>query len=194
VLLTKFERELIFGFRKELVAAAIFALASVTDWLDGYLARRRGQITALGQMMDPLADKLLTSAAFISLVQIGLAPAWIVALIIGRELAVTALRSLAASRGRPFAASSLGKVKKPPLRPLNGKVGSLEESRKGSRLVNFDELGFHQASIYERDLFPIGLAVEGPLVVEEPASTTLVFPGQQISRDEYGFLHIEKAV
>jgi len=111
VLLTKFERELIFGFRKELVAAAIFALASITDWLDGYLARRRGQITALGQMMDPLADKLLTSAAFISLVQIGLAPAWIVALIIGRELAVTALRSLAASRGRPFAASSLGKVK-----------------------------------------------------------------------------------
>jgi N-methylhydantoinase A len=90
--------------------------------------------------------------------------------------------------------TSLGKVKKPPLRPLNGKVGSLEESRKGSRLVNFDELGFHQASIYERDLFPIGLAVKGPLVVEEPASTTLVFPGQQISRDEYGFLHIEKAV
>jgi N-methylhydantoinase A len=90
--------------------------------------------------------------------------------------------------------TSLGNVKKPPLRPLNGKVGSLEESRKGSRLVNFDELGFHQASIYERDLLPIGLAVKGPSVVEEPASTTLVFPGQQISRDEYGFLHIEKAV
>lgn len=111
VLLTKFERELIFGIRKELVAAAIFALASVTDWLDGYLARRRGQITALGQMMDPLADKLLTSAAFISLVQIDLVPAWIVAVIIGRELAVTALRSLASSRGRPFPASPLGKIK-----------------------------------------------------------------------------------
>ena len=111
VLLTKFERELIFGFRKELVAAAIFALASITDWLDGYLARRRGQITALGQMMDPLADKLLTSAAFISLVQIDLVPAWIVAVIIGRELAVTALRSVASSRGRPFPASPLGKIK-----------------------------------------------------------------------------------
>jgi CDP-diacylglycerol--glycerol-3-phosphate 3-phosphatidyltransferase len=111
VLLTKFERELILGFRKELVAAAIFALASITDWLDGYLARRRGQITALGQMMDPLADKLLTSAAFISLVQIDLVPAWIVAVIIGREMAVTALRSLASSRGRPFPASPLGKVK-----------------------------------------------------------------------------------
>jgi CDP-diacylglycerol--glycerol-3-phosphate 3-phosphatidyltransferase len=111
VLLTKFDRELILGVRKELVAAAIFALASITDWLDGYLARRRGQITALGQMMDPLADKLLTSAAFISLVQIGLAPAWIVAVIIGRELAVTALRSLASSRGRPFPASPLGKIK-----------------------------------------------------------------------------------
>ena len=111
VLLTKFERELIFGVRKELVAAAIFALASITDWLDGYLARRRGQITALGQMMDPLADKLLTSAAFISLVQIGLVPAWIVAVIISREMAVTALRSLASSKGRGFPASSLGKVK-----------------------------------------------------------------------------------
>jgi CDP-diacylglycerol--glycerol-3-phosphate 3-phosphatidyltransferase len=111
VLLTKFERELIFGVRKELVAAAIFALASITDWLDGYLARRRGQITALGQMMDPLADKLLTSAAFISLVQIGLVPAWIVAVIISREMAVTALRSLASSRGRGFPASPLGKVK-----------------------------------------------------------------------------------
>lgn len=111
VLLTKFERELILGVRKELVAAAIFALASVTDWLDGYLARRRGQITAIGQMMDPLADKLLTSAAFISLVQIGLVPAWIVAVIVGRELAVTGLRSLASARGRPFPASPLGKIK-----------------------------------------------------------------------------------
>jgi CDP-diacylglycerol---glycerol-3-phosphate 3-phosphatidyltransferase len=111
VLLTKFERELIFGVPRELVAAAIFGLASLTDWLDGYLARRRGQITALGQMMDPIADKLLTSAAFISLVQIGLAPAWMVAVIIGREIAVTYLRSLASSRGKSFPASPLGKLK-----------------------------------------------------------------------------------
>ena len=75
------------------------ALASLTDWLDGYLARRRKQVTALGQVIDPLADKLLTSAAFISLVQMELAPAWMVAVIIGREFAVTALRSLAYARG-----------------------------------------------------------------------------------------------
>jgi CDP-diacylglycerol---glycerol-3-phosphate 3-phosphatidyltransferase len=111
VLLTKFEGHLIFGIQKELVGAAIFGLASLTDWLDGYLARRRGQITALGQMIDPIADKLLTSAAFISLVQMDLAPAWMVAVIIGRELAVTGLRGFASTRGRAFPASPLGKLK-----------------------------------------------------------------------------------
>src|SRR5688572_26263900 len=110
-LLTEFEGHRIAGFPKELVAAAIFALASATDWLDGYLARRRRQVTWLGQMLDPIADKLLTSAAFISLVQLNLAPAWIVALIIGREFAVTALRSVAHSRGVTIPASPLGKVK-----------------------------------------------------------------------------------
>jgi CDP-diacylglycerol---glycerol-3-phosphate 3-phosphatidyltransferase len=111
VLLTKFEEQLIIGIPRSLVAAAIFGLASLTDWLDGHLARRRGQVTALGRMMDPLADKLLTSAALISLVQLGLAPAWMVAVIIGRELAITGLRSLAAARGTAFGASRLGKVK-----------------------------------------------------------------------------------
>src|SRR3954470_4924997 len=94
VLLTQFARHEIFGVPKELVGAAIFGVASVTDWLDGYLARRREQVTALGQVIDSLSDKLLTSAAFISLVQMGVAPAWMVAIIIGREFAVTALRSL----------------------------------------------------------------------------------------------------
>jgi CDP-diacylglycerol--glycerol-3-phosphate 3-phosphatidyltransferase len=111
VLLTKFEGRVIFGVRKELVGAAIFGLASITDWLDGYLARRRKQVTTLGQVIDPLADKLLTSAAFISLVQMDLAPAWMVAVIIGRELAVTGLRSVAYSRGLVIPASPLGKVK-----------------------------------------------------------------------------------
>ena len=111
VLLTKFEGRLILGIRKELVAAAIFGLASLTDWLDGYLARRRKQVTALGQIMDPMADKLLTSAAFISLIQMGLAPAWMVAIIIGREFAVTALRSIAYARGVAIPASPLGKLK-----------------------------------------------------------------------------------
>src|SRR3954471_5861065 len=74
--LPKFEGGMILGVRKELVGAAIFGLASFTDWLEGYLALRRGQVTALGQFIDPFADKLLTIAAFISLVQMDLAPAW----------------------------------------------------------------------------------------------------------------------
>jgi CDP-diacylglycerol--glycerol-3-phosphate 3-phosphatidyltransferase len=111
VLLTKFEERSIFGWRKEIVAAAIFAVASFTDWLDGYLARRRKQVTPFGQVIDPLADKLLTSAALISLVQMELAPAWMVAIIIGREFAVTGLRSLAYARGVTIAASPLGKLK-----------------------------------------------------------------------------------
>jgi CDP-diacylglycerol--glycerol-3-phosphate 3-phosphatidyltransferase len=111
VLLTKFEGRLILGVSKELVGAFIFAVASLTDWLDGYLARRHGQITPLGQVIDPLADKLLTSAALISLVQMGLAPAWMVAVIIGREFAVTGLRSLAYARGISMPASPLGKTK-----------------------------------------------------------------------------------
>ena len=86
-------------------------LASITDWLDGYLARRRRQVTWLGQMLDPIADKLLTSAAFISLVQLDLAPAWMVALIIGREFAITGLRSLAYTKGITIPASPLGKIK-----------------------------------------------------------------------------------
>ena len=99
VLLTRFEAQLIFGVPKEVIGAAIFGIAAFTDWLDGYLARRRQQITALGQLMDPLADKLLITAAFISLVQMGLAPAWMVAVILGRELGITVLRSLVHARG-----------------------------------------------------------------------------------------------
>ncbi len=111
VLLTKFEGHLILGVRKELVGAAIFGLASVTDWLDGYLARRRKQVTTLGQFIDPLADKLLITAALVSLVQMDLAQSWMVVVILGREIAVTVLRSLAQSRGVAIPASPLGKFK-----------------------------------------------------------------------------------
>jgi CDP-diacylglycerol---glycerol-3-phosphate 3-phosphatidyltransferase len=111
VLLTKFEGRLIFGVRKELVGAAIFGVASLTDFLDGYLARRRKQITPLGQLMDPLADKLLITAALVSLVQLDLAPAWMVAVILGREFAVTILRGIAHGKGMVIAASPLGKFK-----------------------------------------------------------------------------------
>jgi CDP-diacylglycerol--glycerol-3-phosphate 3-phosphatidyltransferase len=111
VLLTKFEGRLVMGLPVELVAAAIFGLASLTDWLDGYLARRRKQVTPLGQILDPLADKLLISATLVSLVQLGLASAWMVGVIIGREIAVTGLRNLAYSRGLAMPASGLGKFK-----------------------------------------------------------------------------------
>jgi CDP-diacylglycerol---glycerol-3-phosphate 3-phosphatidyltransferase len=111
VLLTKFEGRVILGVPKEIVGAVIFGLASITDWLDGYLARRRQQITALGQVMDPLADKLLICAALVSLVQLDLAPAWMVVIIIGREFAITGLRSLAYARGMVIPASPLGKIK-----------------------------------------------------------------------------------
>jgi CDP-diacylglycerol--glycerol-3-phosphate 3-phosphatidyltransferase len=104
VLLTKFEG-------KELIGAAIFGLASITDWLDGYLARRRQQVTTLGQLLDPLADKLLITAALVSLVQTDAVPAWMVAVILGREFAVTVLRSIAHARGVVIPASPLGKFK-----------------------------------------------------------------------------------
>lgn len=111
VLLTRFEAERIFGMPRELLGAAIFGTAALTDWLDGYLARRRRQVTQLGQLMDPLADKLLITAALVSLVQMGVASAWMVAVILGRELAITVFRSLTYTRGVTIPASSLGKVK-----------------------------------------------------------------------------------
>ena len=111
VLLTKFEGRMIFGVRKELVGAAIFGLASLTDFLDGYLARRRKQITIVGQLMDPFADKLLVTAALVSLVQLDLVPAWMAAFLIGREFAVTVLRGVAYGRGIVIPSSPLGKIK-----------------------------------------------------------------------------------
>lgn len=111
VLLTRFEAQLIFGLPKEVVGAAIFGLAAFTDWLDGYLARRRRQITTLGQIMDPLADKLLTTAALVSLVWMEVAAAWMVWVILCRELAITVLRSLVNMRGVSIPASRLGKIK-----------------------------------------------------------------------------------
>jgi len=95
----------------DVIAAIVFALAALTDGLDGYIARRRSQITTFGKLIDPLADKLLVIAALISLVSLDRLAAWIAMVIIARELAVTALRSVAAERGVVIAASWLGKVK-----------------------------------------------------------------------------------
>jgi CDP-diacylglycerol--glycerol-3-phosphate 3-phosphatidyltransferase len=98
---------------KELLASLIFICASITDGLDGYLARRRGQITTMGMLLDPLADKLLIAAAFVTLVQFNpsLVPPWIAVVIIGREFLVSGLRSIAASEGFTIEASDLGKFK-----------------------------------------------------------------------------------
>lgn len=92
-------------------AAAIFLAAVLTDWLDGRIARSRRQVTTLGQLLDPIADKLLIAAALISLVEIGRVPAWVVTVIIGRDIAITGLRGIAASQGLIIAASQLGKYK-----------------------------------------------------------------------------------
>jgi len=99
------------GKNMDLWAVGVFLAAAVTDLLDGYLARKRAQVTTLGILLDPIADKLLISAAFISLVELNLVPAWMVVIIIGREFAVTGLRGVASAEGFVLEASELGKTK-----------------------------------------------------------------------------------
>ncbi len=96
-----------------LMAAGVFALASITDLLDGYLARKLGRVTVLGKFLDPVADKLLVSAALIMLIPLGRAPAWLVFIIIGREIAVTGLRAAAMATEKKVIidASIWGKIK-----------------------------------------------------------------------------------
>jgi CDP-diacylglycerol--glycerol-3-phosphate 3-phosphatidyltransferase len=95
----------------EFLALAIFLVAAATDLLDGYLARRWRQVTTVGTLLDPIADKLLVSAALIALVQVKVVPAWMVILIVGREFAISGLRSIAAAEGYTIRASELGKTK-----------------------------------------------------------------------------------
>jgi CDP-diacylglycerol--glycerol-3-phosphate 3-phosphatidyltransferase len=95
----------------DVIAAAVFAAAALTDGLDGYIARSRGSITTFGKLMDPLADKLLIIGALVSLVSLGRLEAWVAMVIIAREVAVTILRTIAAERGLVIAASWLGKAK-----------------------------------------------------------------------------------
>jgi len=94
-----------------LIAGLLFSAAAITDYLDGFLARKRGLVTTLGKVMDPVADKLLVSSAFIMLSSLGWVPAWMVCIIIGRELAVTGLRNIIAEKGEDLSASNLGKYK-----------------------------------------------------------------------------------
>jgi CDP-diacylglycerol---glycerol-3-phosphate 3-phosphatidyltransferase len=95
----------------EFLALAIFLVAAATDLLDGYLARRWRQVTTVGTLLDPIADKLLVSAALIALVQVKVVPAWMVILIVGREFAISGLRAIAAAEGYTIRASELGKTK-----------------------------------------------------------------------------------
>lgn len=99
------------GKGTSLIAACIFLLAALSDALDGYLARRRNTVTNVGKLLDPLADKLLVCTALIMLIALDRAAAWIVAVIIAREMAVTTLRGLAATQGTIIAANRLGKLK-----------------------------------------------------------------------------------
>jgi len=92
-------------------AAGLFLAAALTDWLDGRIARTTNRVSTLGQLLDPVADKLLIAAALIALVQVEKAPAWMVVLIVGREIAVTGLRAIAAAQGVIIVASEFGKAK-----------------------------------------------------------------------------------
>jgi CDP-diacylglycerol--glycerol-3-phosphate 3-phosphatidyltransferase len=93
------------------IAAMLFSAAAITDYLDGFYARKRNLVTTLGTVMDPVADKLLVSTAFIMLTSLGWVPAWMACIIIGRELAVTGLRNIIAEKGEDLSASKLGKYK-----------------------------------------------------------------------------------
>ena len=110
VLLTKFPSDWV-GVPQQLLGLALFVGASVTDWLDGYIARKRGQVSTLGILLDPIADKLLISAALVTLVENRLAPAWAIVIILGREFAVSGLRSIAAAEGFTISASKKAKFK-----------------------------------------------------------------------------------
>jgi len=135
-----------------LVAALIFLAASLTDLLDGYLARKRGQITTLGALLDPLADKLLISAAFISLIPLDIVEAWMVVIIVGREFAVNELRSIGVTQGFTISASELGKIK------MVAQVAAVTLLILGHEIPLFHEVG--RLAVYVVVLFALVSAID----------------------------------
>lgn len=129
VLLTRFPN-------KEFIGVAIFLAAALTDWLDGYLARRRQQITAIGTWLDPVADKLLVTSALIAMVEMGLAPAWMVVILVGREVAVTGLRNVALAKGIAIEVSELGKAK------MATQVAAITAIILGMRFALIEAIGY----------------------------------------------------
>src|SRR2546423_1326078 len=134
-----------------LLPAIIFLLASATDFFDGYIARKRGQITTLGVLLDPVADKLLTSLIFISLVQLDLVPAWMVVIIVGREIVISGLRNIASDQGFTIDASKLGKIK------MVSQVAAITLLLLGTRYPVFQQAG--KAALYVVVLFALWSAV-----------------------------------
>ena len=134
------------------LAALIFLAAAVTDLLDGYFARSRGQITTLGALLDPVADKILISSAFISLVQLQIVPAWMVVIILGREFAVSGLRSIASEQGFTIDASDLGKIK------MGAQVAAIALLILGNKYPVFQEPG--RIALYVVVLFALLSAVD----------------------------------
>lgn len=145
VLLTKFEG-------KEYAGLAIFLVAALTDFLDGYIARRFHKVTRIGMLLDPIADKLLISAALISLVELKLAPAWMIVIIIGREFAVSGLRSIAAQQGVSIAASPLGKGK------MISQVVAIAFLILGDKLSEFKFLG--ESTLWIVMIFALGSGID----------------------------------
>ncbi len=120
---------------REVWGLFVFLAAAMTDYLDGYLARKRSQVTTLGKLLDPIADKILISAALVALVEMGAAPAWMVIIVIGREFAVTGLRCIASGEGLTISASKLGKYK------MGAQVACCSLLIAGSRYPDLVQLG-----------------------------------------------------
>ena len=172
VLLTRFPN-------KEFIGVAIFLAAALTDWLDGYLARRRQQITTIGTWLDPVADKLLVTSALIAMVEMGLAPAWMVVILVGREVAVTGLRNVALAKGIVIEVSELGKAK------MATQVAAITAIILGMRFALLEAMGYwalwlavllamvSAAQYFRQFWIRMGAASDAPVAAPDPSPAPL---------------------